>query len=86
MSKADWCCIVAAEENRAQLVTNDYALKNRAEERDIPTIWGTAFVIKTYRKCGISIDEFDNGLTAYVDDVTLPDDVAEELRGTEKPG
>lgn len=86
LSEPDWSCIVIAEGiNNPQLITNDKTLKETASERGIATLWGTAFVMKTFKRCGISEADFDAGLSDYIEDVTLPDTVTRELADTEKP-
>jgi hypothetical protein len=85
LSLHDWSGVIAAERpERSVLTTNDFAMKKTAERRDIETLWGTAFAIQTYQKCGISVDEFDIGVDEYISDVTLGPDIATELRNTQK--
>lgn len=86
ISLHDWSGVIAAELIEGSvLTTNDRAMKNTAEYRNISTLWGTAFAIQTYKKCGISVDAFDQGVPDYIDDVTINGEVANELRNSEKP-
>lgn len=87
LSKSDWTCRELAEHHeRAMLVTNDSAMKNVAERRDLEVVWGTAFAKATYERCGMTPTEFEDGVSLYVDDVYLPQPVATVLATAEKPG
>lgn len=86
LSKPDWSCIGVAEQfdGNATVVTNDRALREVADQRDVDAEWGTHFVIRTFKACGISVSDFSDGVISYLEDVTLPSDVEEEVRNTEK--
>lgn len=85
LSLHDWSGVIAAEHSEGSvLTTNDFAMKKTAEKRDIRTLWGTAFAIQTFQKCGISTNEFDKGVDQYISDVTLGQDIITELRNTQK--
>lgn len=59
-------------------------MRQEAKDRDIEVEWGTHFAIRTFRRCGLSEAEFENGLPPYIDDIHLPEDVVEEMKSTEK--
>jgi len=85
LSLHDWSGVIAAERvEESVLITNDLAMKKTAERRDVKTLWGTAFAIQTYQKCGISVEDFNSGTESYLNNVTLSERVADELRDTEK--
>lgn len=86
LSIPDWSCLAVAEQaNGSQtVVTNDRTLRAVAHRRDIAVEWGTHFVIRTFEACGISVSDFADGVDTYLVDVTLPSDVAEDVRTTEK--
>lgn len=86
LSKPDWSCIALAEQfdGTATVVTNDRALRTVADRRGVDAEWGTHFVIRTFKACGISVSEFEEGVETYLSDVTLPRDVKDEVRNTEK--
>ena len=86
MSKPDWSCIALAEQAAGDttVVTNDMALREVAIRRDLNAEWGTHFVIRTFKACGITLSEFEEGVEAYLSDVILPTEVADEVRQTEK--
>jgi len=86
LSKPDWSCIALAEQfdGTATVVTNDRALRTVTDRRDVDAEWGTHFVIRTFKACGISVSEFGEGVETYLSDVTLPSDVKDEVRNTEK--
>lgn len=86
LSKPDWSCIALAEqaEGDTVVVTNDRALREVAVHRNLDAEWGTQFVIRTFQACGISVSEFEEGVGTYLADVTLPAEVADEVRDTEK--
>lgn len=85
LSRADWSCIALAEAaGSATIVTNDRALRDVAQQRDLGAVWGTKFVLETFEECGITEDEFEAGVEVYISDVTLSERVANELRTTEK--
>lgn len=82
----DWSCIAVAEqtEGSSTVVTNDRTLREVADRRNVNAEWGTQFVIRTFKACGISVPDFEGGIDAYLADVTLPDEVEDEVRNTEK--
>lgn len=86
LSTPDWSCIGLAEQTEGSpiVVTNDHALREVANRRNVNAEWGTHFVIRTFKACGISISEFERGIDTYLKDVTLPVDVDDEVRNTEK--
>lgn len=86
LSKPDWSCIALAEQAAGDttVVTNDRALREVAIRRDLNAEWGTHFVIRTFKACGITLSEFEEGVEAYLSDVILPTEVADEVRQTEK--
>lgn len=86
LSKPDWSCIALAEapDERSILVTNDRALREVAIRRDVNAEWGTHFVIRTFESCGISISDYEDGVDTYLTDVTLPEEVEDEVRNAEK--
>jgi hypothetical protein len=86
LSRPDWSCIAIAEQldGNSTVVTNDRALRSVTDRREVDAEWGTHFVIRTFKACGISVSEFEEGVEAYLSDVTLPSDVEEEVRNTEK--
>lgn len=85
LSIGDLTCVELGRQcSDSTLVTNDKKLIETADRYGIDTEWGTALVMRSYRRCGISEAVFREGLKAYVDDVYLPDDVAGKLRETEK--
>jgi hypothetical protein len=87
LSRPDWSCIALAEQTSATgtVVTNDQALRGVATRRDVTAEWGTQFIIRTFKQCGISTGDFERGIDVYLDDVLLPPNVEEEVRDTEKP-
>lgn len=86
LGETDWTCVELADRyERTRLVTNDRAMKNVAEDRDVESAWGTEFAMETFERCGMTPSEFESGVPSYVDDVRLPDRVADELAATEKP-
>lgn len=85
LSKPDWSCIGVAERNDDSIiVTNDRVLHEVANRRNVTVEWGTRFVIRTYQACGITVSDFEAGVDSYVEDVTLPAEVADEVRNAEK--
>lgn len=85
LARADWSCIAVVEEYEdARLVTNDRGIHTVAKRRGIPREWGTRFLLRTFQRCGLSKDELEDGVEAYVDDLRLPEDVEDELRNTTK--
>lgn len=86
LSRPDWSCIALAEQISADstVVTNDQTLREVATRREITAEWGTEFVIRTFKRCGITVSDFEGGVEAYLTDVPLPPDVADEVRSTEK--
>lgn len=86
LSKPDWSCIAVAEqvESDPAIVTNDRALREVALRRDLNAEWGTHFIIRTFKACGITVSDFAEGIDTYLADVTLPAEVATEVRNTEK--
>ncbi|WP_340099670.1 hypothetical protein [Salinibaculum salinum] len=86
LSKPDWSCIALAEEIEGNpiVVTNDRALREVTMRRDIHAEWGTHFIIRTFKGCGITVSDYEEGVEMYLGDVTLPGEVAAEVRSTEK--
>lgn len=86
LSLPDWSCIALAEqaEGTPTVVTNDRALRGVALRRDLDAEWGTHFVVRTFEACGITVPEFEEGVDTYLADVTLPGEVAAEVRNSEK--
>lgn len=86
LSVPDWSCIALAEQTEGStiVVTNDHALRGVANRRNVNVEWGTHFVIRTFKACGISVSDFERGIDTYLADVTLPVDVEDEVRNTEK--
>lgn len=86
LSIPDWSCIALAEETEGTnaVVTNDRALYEVANRRNGNAEWGTRFVIRTFKACGITVSDFEEGIDTYLADVTLPDEVEDEVRNTEK--
>jgi hypothetical protein len=84
LSDNDWRCIGIAEECSGVLITRDQALKQRAEQRGVSTIWGGRFLIDTFSQCGITIQSFDEGVETYLEDAHLSQSVENEIRETEK--
>jgi len=86
LSKPDWSCIALAEaaDGTPTVITNDRALREVAIRRDVTAEWGTHFVIRTFKSCGISISDYEDGVGTYLGDVTLPGDVEDEVRNAEK--
>jgi len=86
LSKPDWSCIALAEGAKGDttVVTNDKALREVAIRRNLDAEWGTHFVIRTFTACGITISEFEEGVGTYLSDVTLPTEVADAVRHTDK--
>lgn len=86
LSMSDWSCIAVAEQigGDSTVVTNDRALREVADRRNVNAEWGTHFVIRTFKACGISVPDFEGGIDAYLADVTLPGEVENEVRDTEK--
>lgn len=86
LSKPDWSCIALAEEvaGNPTVLTNDRALREVANRRGVSAEWGTHFVIRTFKACGITVSDFAEGVDTYLTDVILPDEVADEVRNTEK--
>jgi hypothetical protein len=85
LGEPDWTLVRLAETlTDPVLVSNDQRLIAEAENRDIERMWGTKFLIQTFEACGIDEEPFNEGLSAYIADVHLPDSVAEELQVAEK--
>lgn len=86
LSKADWSCIAVAEQidGEATVITNDRALRTVATRRDVDAEWGTHFVIRTFKACAITTPDFQETVSTYLTDVTLPPEVADEVQNTEK--
>lgn len=86
LSKPDWSCIALAEQAKGDstVVTNDRALREVTLRRDLNAEWGTHFIIRTFKACGITVSDFADGIDTYLSDVTLPTEVATEVRNTEK--
>jgi hypothetical protein len=85
LGEPDWTLIRLAERTPDSiLVSNDGDLITEAEQRDLSRIWGTKLLIQTFEGCGIDRESFDEGTSAYIADVHLPDPVAEELQSAEK--
>lgn len=85
LGPADWTCVELGERYaNATLVTNDDGMRTVADRRDVDVVWGTAFAMETFRRCGLTPGEFETGVPGYVEDVHLPDDVASELAAAEK--
>lgn len=82
---ADWSLIALAQESTDPIiVTNDRKLISVSEERGFERIWGTKFLIQTFKTCGISEESFEAGLPDYTGDVLLPNDVISTLESAEK--
>lgn len=71
----DLSCLGVASEYDFAAVTNDSQFQKRATEGGIEVYWGTDFLIQTFRDCGITQDQFDEGKQGYVKDVFLPEKV-----------
>lgn len=85
LGESDWTLVRLAEIlTDPVLVSNDQRIIAEAENRDIERMWGTKFLIQMFEACGISEESFNEGLSAYIADVHLPDSVAEELQSAEK--
>ncbi|WP_257301204.1 hypothetical protein [Haloarchaeobius sp. FL176] len=86
LSKPDWSCIAVADQADGDptVVTNDRALREVALRRDLNAEWGTHFLIRTFKACGITVPDFAEGIDTYLADVTLPAEVVTEVRNTEK--
>lgn len=85
LGEPDWTLVRLAETlTDPVLVSNDQRLIAEAENRDIERMWGTKFLIQTFEACGIDEESFNEGLSAYIADVRLPDSVAKELQSAEK--
>lgn len=79
LSNADWSCVALAEVEEGTVITNDKPMKEVCHDRDVEVRWGTKFMLQVFMSCGISQDEYDEGLPAYIDDLYLPPEVEEEL-------
>jgi len=55
-----------------------------ADRRETPWMWGTAFVLSTFKRCGISKAELSAGTAEYADNLGLSEEVIAEMRGIEK--
>jgi hypothetical protein len=85
LSKADWTCIGLAEKHEeGRIITNDRALREVAQNRDIAAEWGTKFAIETFERCGISKREYDAGKSRYISDTLISGDIANAVRSAEK--
>jgi hypothetical protein len=85
LGEPDWTLVRLAETLiDPVLVSNDQRLIAEAENRDIERMWGTKLLIQTFEACGIDEESFNEGLSAYIADVHLPDSVAKELQSAEK--
>jgi hypothetical protein len=82
---ADWSCIVFAESTPdACVVTNDIGMHTVADRRETPWMWGTAFVLSSFKRCGITKPELSAGTEEYADDLGLDEEIVAEIRGAEK--
>lgn len=79
LSNPDWSCVALAEEEEGTVITNDEPLKQTCHDRDIDVRWGTKFMIRVFKECGISQEEYEAGVPAYIDDVYLPPSVEDEV-------
>jgi len=85
ISPQDWSCIVLAEsEAKACVVTNDTGMHTVADRRETPWMWGTAFVLSTFKQCGITKPELSAGTEEYADDLGLNEEIVAEIRAAEK--
>lgn len=81
----DWRCVVLVERSEdAQLVSNDKGIHSVADHRDTSVEWGTRFLLRTFQRCGMSKSRLDEGASDYINDLHLPDEVADEIRDAEK--
>lgn len=80
LSRADWTCIAIAEDEHGTVVTNDRALRNRCRARGVEVRWGTKFMIRIFKECGISQQEYDEGVDDYLGDVYLPREKQRKVR------
>ncbi|WP_440988705.1 hypothetical protein [Haloarchaeobius baliensis] len=84
LSVQDWCCVALVESTSGRLVTNDGALYARVEARGGTAVWGTKFLKRTFERCGIRVEAFEEGVERYVEDAYLPESVASAIRSAEK--
>ncbi|MFC5972071.1 hypothetical protein ACFPYI_12090 [Halomarina salina] len=85
LATADWACIILAETmDDGCVVTNDRAMHDAAEQRDVSYQWGTQFLLSTFHGCGISELELSAGLSEYTTDLGLTDRVVAEVKSAEK--
>jgi len=84
LSGPDWSCVALAEVEEGTVITNDDAMRNVCHDRDVEVRWGTKFMLQVFMSCGISQDEYEEGLPAYLDDLYLPPEVEEELEQKSK--
>jgi hypothetical protein len=85
LAPADWTCIgLGTRLDDSVIVTNDTGIRNVVERRNLRCEWGTLFLLRTFRRCGISKSQLDDGAAQYISDLWLPDEVAQEIRSAEK--
>lgn len=84
LSVPDWACVLLAESVDGTVVTNDQAMHTVTENREQPWEWGTAFLLDTFDRCGISQNELDAGIEAYATDLGLNSEIVAVLEAAEK--
>lgn len=84
LSQYDWLCLSLARNRDGILITSDGPLKHKAGQYGITTKWSGSFLLDTFRKCGISVEDYDEGIEEFITDSYLPTEACDELRAAEK--
>lgn len=86
LSLPDWTCVIAADRRSGTVVTRDESLKSAAERKGVSTMWSGRFLVDTFVECGLTEQEFDDGIDDYLDGAHLPESTVETILNAEKEG
>lgn len=85
LSDPDLACLALTAKHSGTVVTNDEVMVEAADSLDLSRYWGTQFLVRTFERCGLTQDEFDSGLTGYINDLHLSRTVEQQLFQARKP-
>ena len=85
LSDPDLACLAITSKSGGAVVTNDKVMIETADKLDLSRYWGTEFLIRSFEQCGVTQDEFDSGLSGYIDDIYISKEVEQQLYQAEKP-
>jgi hypothetical protein len=81
----DWSRIVLAESlTGGCVVTNDTGTYSVADRREMPWMRGTAFLLRTFKRRGVTKGYLSANVDAYAADLHLAGEVVDEMRAAEK--